>query len=80
MNKEVTINSFVFTNKQGFKTIPQTITVDDQRHSFVDTGLRYLVQTGGHLIRLFDMSDGQSIYRLRNEDDNWTLESIKTAS
>ncbi|HSX52778.1 MAG TPA: hypothetical protein VLF90_00180 [Patescibacteria group bacterium] len=77
VNKEIEINAFTFTNKQEFKSIPRTITVDDQRYSFIDSGLRYLVQQGQHLIRLFDMTDGQSVYRLKNEDDQWTLVSIK---
>lgn len=80
INKEVEINAFTFTNKQAFKSIPKTITVDDQRYSFIDSGLRYLVQQGQHLIRLFDMTDGQNTYRLKNENDQWTLISIKTAS
>jgi len=80
MNQEVEINAFTFTNKHGFQSIPQAITVDDQRHSFIDLGLRYLIQKGEHLTRLFDMTDGQSVYRLKNEDDHWTLVSIKTAS
>ncbi len=80
VNKEIEINAFTFTNKQQFKSIPRTITVDDQRYSFVDLGLRYLIGQGQHLIRLFDMTDGQSTYRLKNEDDHWTLVSIKNGS
>ncbi|HLC91875.1 MAG TPA: hypothetical protein VJC09_02380 [Candidatus Saccharimonadales bacterium] len=80
MNKEIEINAFTFINKQGFKTIPRAITVDDHRYSFIDLGLRYLIQKGEHLTRLFDMTDGQSVYRLKNEDDHWTLVSIKNAS
>ncbi len=79
INKEVEINAFTFTNKKDFRSIPKTITVEDRRYSFVDSGLRYLVQQGQHLIRLFDMTDGQNTYRLKNEDDRWTLISIKTA-
>lgn len=80
INKEVEINSFSFTNKQAFRSVPRSITVDDHQYSFVDLGLRYLIQKGEHLIRLFDMTDGQSVYRLKNEDDHWTLVSIKAAS
>ena len=80
LSKEIEINSFAFTNKQGFKSIPRSITVDDHQYSFVDLGLRYLIQQGQHRIRLFDMTDGQSVYRLKNEDDRWTLVSIKSAS
>ena len=77
LNKEIEITSYVFTNKQDFKSIPQTIEVDDQRYSFIDSGLRYLVRQGHDLIRLFDMTDGQSTYRLKNEADHWTLVTIK---
>jgi hypothetical protein len=77
MKKEVEINAFAFTNKREFTSIPRTITVDDRRYCFVDLGLRYLIQKRGHLIRLFDMTDGQQVYRLKNEDNHWTLESIK---
>ncbi len=80
VNKQIEINSFIFTNQQEFKSVPSTITVDNRRYAFVDSGLRYLVQKGEHLIRLFDMTDGQSVYRLRNEDDQWTLVSIKNLS
>jgi len=87
LNKEFEINAFTFTSKKEFRSIPKTITVDDHRYNFVDSGLRYLIQKslpagrqGRHLIRLFDMTDGQSIYRLRNEDNQWTLVSIKNLS
>jgi len=77
LNKEIEITSFVFTNKQNFKSIPRTIEMDDQRYSFVDSGLRYLVKQGQDLIRLFDMSDGHNTYRIKNEHNQWTLVNIK---
>ncbi len=80
LNKDIEITSFVFTNKQSFKSIPRSIAVDDRQYSFVDSGLRYLIQKGEHLVRLFDMTDGHNIYRLRNEDNRWTLVSIKSPS
>jgi hypothetical protein len=76
--KEIEVNSYVFTNRNGLNPVPQTITVDDRRYSFVDAGLRYLVKRGQHLVSLFDMTDGQNTFRLRNEDDHWTLVSIKS--
>lgn len=78
INREIEINAFTFTNKGNFRSVPKTITVGDQRYSFVDSGLRYLVRQGQHLVRLFDMTDGQKTFRLKNEDDQWTLVSIKT--
>lgn len=80
LNKQIEITSFTFTNKQGFKSIPRAIAVDNQNYSFIDSGIRYLVRQGEHLVRLFDMTDGQNVYRLRNEDDNWILVSIKNPS
>jgi hypothetical protein len=77
INREVEINAFTFSTKKGFQSIPQIITVDNHRYSFVDSGLRYIVQQGHHLIRLFDMTDGKSTFRIRNENDQWTLVSIK---
>lgn len=77
INQEIEINSFVFTNKKDFKSVPKSITVGDQRYSFVDSGLRYLVRQGQHLVKLFDLTDGQSTFRLKNEDDEWILVSIK---
>ena len=76
INKEIEINSYVFA-KKDFKGVPRTITVGDHSYSFVDSGLRYLVKRGQHLVNLFDMTDGQSTFRLRNEDNRWTLVSIK---
>ena len=36
-------------------------------------GLQYVVQKGQNVVRLFDMNDGDHTYRLRLENDTWTL-------
>ncbi len=76
--KDIEVNAYTFINRQGVRGIPRTITVANQRYSFIDSGLSYLIKKGQHLIRLFDMTDGQQVYRLRLEDDHWTLVGIKT--
>lgn len=78
-NQEIEINAYQFINRRGVKGVPRTITVQNQRYSFVDAGLQYLIQKGQHLIRLFDMTDGQRVFRLRLEDNQWTLVNIKAA-
>lgn len=75
--KDIEINAYRFINRQGIRGIPSAITIEDERHCFVDAGLQYLIQKGQHLIRLFDMTDGQQTYRLRLEDECWTLVGIK---
>ena len=79
MNQEIEINAYRFVNRKGVTGVPRTITVENQRYSFIDTGLQYLIQKGQHLIRLFDMTDGQQVFRLRLEDGQWTLVNVKTA-
>lgn len=76
VNKEIEINSVAFINRRGVKSVPRKITVDQAEYSFIDSGLQFLIQKGQHLIRLFDMTDGQQIYRLRLEDNRWTLVGI----
>ena len=74
---DIEINAYTFVNRQGVRSVPQTITVENKRYSFIDSGLQYLVQKGQHLIRLFDLTDGHQLFRLRLEDGQWTLVNIK---
>lgn len=75
INKEIEVNSYHFTNATSLKSYPQTITVEYERVSFTDLVMQYVIKQGQHLIRLFDVTDGNSTYRLRNEDGRWTLVS-----
>lgn len=75
INKEIEVNSYYFTNAASLKSYPQTITVEYERVSFTDLVMQYVIKQGQHLIRLFDVTDGNSTYRLRNEDGRWTLVS-----
>jgi hypothetical protein len=53
--------------------------MDGREYTFVD-GIRYLVNKGQELIKLFDMSDGENQYRLRVDGANhWTLVGMKAA-
>lgn len=77
INKSAEVNSFYFSNGSRFKSFPKQITVDQTRYTFRD-GLQYLVQQGQDVIRLFDMTDGVTNYRLRQHQGVWTLVSLQT--
>ncbi|HUS26725.1 MAG TPA: hypothetical protein VMY99_05255 [Nevskiaceae bacterium] len=78
INKEVNVNAFRFTTKkQQLQSVPKEIEFDGASVTFVDAGLHYLIQKGQQLIQLFDMSDGHNTYRLRQDNNNWTLVGMK---
>jgi hypothetical protein len=79
---EIQITSVQFRNnptKKRFESYPKRMVMDGREYTFVD-GMRYLVQKGHELIKLFDMSDGENQYRLRvDEANHWTLVGMKAA-
>ena len=78
INQPVNVNAFYFQNSRGLRSFPRQIEFGDTRCTFQD-GLQYLVRKGQHVIKFFDMNDGQTTYRLRLEDDNWTLIGTRAA-
>jgi hypothetical protein len=79
--KEIQITSVYFRNnpaKQRLESYPRRMVLEGREYAFVESGMRYLVHKGQQLIKLFDVSDGQTDYRLRLDDTNrWTLVSMK---
>lgn len=66
---------------QRFETYPKRMVYDGQEYTFLESGMRYLVRKGQELIRLFDVSDGQTLFRLRlDANDNWTLVNMKATA
>jgi hypothetical protein len=63
---------------KNFNPIPRRIEFEGRTIDFVDEGLRYCVKQGSSMIRLFDLSDGESLFRLRQEPTTltWNLLSI----
>lgn len=78
INSIVNVNSFYFHKGRSLKTFPRSIEFGNTRCTFQD-GYQYLVKKGEHMVRLFDMNDGQTTYRLRLEDDQWTLIGTRPA-
>lgn len=81
MNRIVNVTSFSFyqgSHNKPFRTFPKQIEVDTDRYTFKD-GFQYLVKNGERIVRLFDMTDGQTTYRLRQEGGEWLLVGTRPA-
>ena len=77
LNKNITVDSFYFTH--NLKSFPRRIDLGGgEQVTFAESGLRLLLRHGQRLAQLFDMNslDG-TMYRLRLENDQWTLVGVK---
>lgn len=72
INQTVNVNAFYFQNSRGLRSFPKEMEFDNVRYTFND-GLQYIVGKGDHAVRLYDMTDGRTTYRLRLQDGTWTL-------
>ncbi len=77
INQEVEVNAFYFAAGKSFKSYPRQITLGDQHYSFKD-GLQMLVQRGQEIIQIFNMTDGQNLYRLSFEPGSRTWKLLST--
>ncbi|MEK7153680.1 MAG: hypothetical protein AAB834_07035, partial [Patescibacteria group bacterium] len=71
----VAVTAVYFQNNRELKSFPKRMEFDGREYTFIESGLRYLVQKGQRLIQIFDMTDGVADYRLRFDDRQklWTL-------
>ncbi|RTK94715.1 hypothetical protein EKI60_02300 [Candidatus Saccharibacteria bacterium] len=78
VNKEIEVKALSFSGKGKFRTFPKQIAIDTEEITFVETGMRYLLQKGHSMVQLFDMSDGTKRYRLQFDASNftWTLLNV----
>jgi hypothetical protein len=78
INKEVSVTAVYFQNSTELKSFPKRIEFDGREYTFLESGLRYLVQKGHQLVQVFDMSDGVANYRLKFDTHQklWTLVDI----
>ncbi len=63
---------------RNFEPVPKRIEFEGRTISFIDEGLRYCIKRGGVITRLFDLSDGESLFRLKLEPSThtWNLLTI----
>lgn len=76
INQTVNVNAFYFAGKE-MKTFPRRIEWDGRLVTFAEAGLRMLVKSGEQLVQLFDMTDGETTYRLKRSGNQWTLLGTK---
>lgn len=82
MTNTTTINTPVSVTAMGFgrnmRAYPRRIEFDGATYSFVDTGLRAVINTGGKIAQTLTMSDGLRNFCLRsdNSGSSWMLLSI----
>ena len=75
------INSTRTTKKQHqLESFPKRMVWGDREYNFAEMTMQYLVRKGQQLVKLFDVTDGNNLYRLRLEDDRWTLVGITGSS
>jgi hypothetical protein len=81
INKEVAVTAVYFHNSTELKSFPKRMEFEGREYTFIESGLRYLVQKGQRLIQVFDMTDGVADYRLRFDDNQklWTLVDMSEA-
>ena len=77
-NAQVDVTALYFTNKGGqVKSFPKRIELNEDVFTFVESGLQILVETTKGVVKIFEMTDGQKNFRLKNDHQGWTLLSVK---
>lgn len=80
-NTDIQITSVYFRGAPGsqrLESYPKRMVMGGREYNFAESGIRYLIQKGQELVRLFDMNDGQTQFRLRQDGDNhWSLVTMK---
>lgn len=86
INQNVTVNSFFFKdtdNANRLETFPRQMEYGNRQYTFQD-GLHKLVRRGQRMFELFDMTDGQTTFRLARRSDmpsnEWRLIGTKASN
>jgi len=83
VNQIINVDAFYFKqgNKNGqrqLKTYPRRMQFGNTQYTFED-GLQCLIRKGQRVVQLFDMTDGRTRFRLKLENDQWTLLGTRSA-
>lgn len=82
VNEEVNVTGMYFRSARPddrhIKGYPKRMEYEGREYTFVESGLRYLIQKGQQLIEVFDMTDGSRDYRLKFDTAAhvWTLVGV----
>jgi hypothetical protein len=79
INKDVSIIAYYFKNSaRHLRCFPKRMEYDGKRVDFTETGMVHPTQKGKRMVHVFDMTDGNSDYRLEfdAQDLSWKLIAI----
>jgi len=81
INKEVNVTALYFKGNRQLTSYPKRMEFNGREYTFIESGLRYLIQKGQQLVQVFDMTDGSTNYRLRFDQNQqlWTLVDVTMA-
>lgn len=76
IEKPVSVTAIRFG--KNFEPVPRRIEFEGRTINFIDEGLRFCIKQGSEIVRLFDLTDGESLFRLKQEgmSSTWNLQSI----
>lgn len=77
-NQEINVLSYYFTSGANSRCFPRQIEVEGQELSFLENGLRCLVQKGQSFTQIFNMTDGSKLYRLSFEPGSRTWKLLSS--
>lgn len=79
INQEVNVTALYFSGHRQLKTFPKRMEWAGDTYTFRD-GLQYLIKKGRAITQIFDMTDGETNYRLQSDDsEHWTLLAVSKA-
>ncbi len=76
INAQVEVTALGFHSKKDkhqLESFPKRMVWGEREYTFAEMTMQYLVKKGQQLVKLFDVTDGNTTYRLRLEDNRWTL-------
>jgi hypothetical protein len=79
INETVDINAFYFKGGRQLHGYPRQMSFGNHQYTF-QNGLRHLVRRGQRLFELFDMTDGQTTFRIAQLNGEWRLIATKAAN
>ena len=83
INQIINVDAFYFkqasrNGQRQLKTYPRRMQFGNTQYTFED-GLQCLIRKGQRVVQLFDMTDGRTRFRLKLENDQWTLLGTRSA-
>lgn len=79
--EEVQVTAYYYSHGDTKRSFPRRIELPEGRQiNFIESGLRCMVKKGQDLLQVFNMTDGELLYRLGfdTSDQTWKLLSTRS--